>query len=367
MRHKFAQLMIPGIMASIITIVCCTTAPLLPSIASGRSFVVTLLKAVYLGMGVAAGVSFFFVPISQRTVVNKQFAAYLTLMQKCIMAHRALLKSLQDESAFKVMFGMGSDPLPQAAAVSQLSQSVIGLHSKLQVDLPIAKREVGIGKMGADELKELNRLSRFVMLPILGLGSVSDILKRFATARGWHKIGQQDVNAEDQAEIDRALQEYTTNMRIVEGPINEIVDIISDGIEHVMYQLEFKKKPKVAKTAGSDVENTSDNTAPGNPGFAAYLDEKSNKFYSEKHLTLIEWGKTRGIQFPDDFFEHPDTADFLISDEVKTQGEARRKQNQRQLYLLLYVSPVHFNTVSETNLPRLNSSCSILLGDYLTS
>jgi hypothetical protein len=358
MRHKFSQLQIPGVVSSIIIIVCCTNAPLLPTMAAGKSFIASLLKAVYLGMGVAAGVSFLFVPISQRRLVKIGFTNYLTLMQKCILAHRALLQSLQDEDSFKVMFGFGDKPLAQAAAVNELSQAVIGLHAKLQVDLPLAKQEVGIGKIGPDEFKQLNRLSRFVMLPLLGLGSVSDILKRFATARGWDKVGQKDLDEKDQVDIDRALRDYTTNMRIVAGPINEIVDIISDGMDHVLYQLEFKSRPKTAKIAGGDVENVDDKTTPGSPDFAAYLDEKSNKFYSEKHLTLMEWGKARGIQFPNDFFDHPDTAEFLISEELRTQGEEQRKQNQRQLYLLLYVSTTIMSVTLRTHLIRSNSSCS---------
>jgi 6TM putative ER transporter len=338
MRHKFQQLQIPGVMASIIVIVCCTNSVLLPTVTAGKSFIASLVKAVFLGMGVATGVSFFVIPISQRRVVKIEFTNYLTLMQKCITAQKALLQSLQEEESFKIMFGFGGKPLPQAAAVAQLTSAVVGLHAKLQIDLPLAKQEVGIGKMGPDELKQLNKLSRFVMLPLLGLGSVSDILKRFASARGWNKINEENLDEKDKAEIDRALREYTTNMRIVAGPIGEVVDLISDGLDHVLYQLEFKSRPKATNTTGGDEENVSDKTAPGSPGFAAYLDEKSNKFYSEKHLTLIEWGKARGIQFPDDFFDHPDTAEFLVSDEIKSQGEARRKQNQRQLYLLLYVS-----------------------------
>jgi hypothetical protein len=355
-RNVFPQILIPAMLASIVATVACVNAPMLPTLAFGYSFMTSLLKAIYLGLAVGTGVSLIFVPISSRTLVYKQFTGLLTSFQGCLKAYKALSHSLESEEAVDDLLVVDKALRPEVASVLTATQAALNLHAKLQVDLPFAKREAGIGTMGADELKELNKLSRYVMLPILGLSSIPDILKNVASVNDWKEENLKDLSEEKQNERARGIQDWTANMRLVRASVDEIIDIMIDGIDHIMYQLQFKKRPKSSQTGNSeDIEGKPDTTAPGSPGFAAYLDAKSTAFYSTKHVTMIEWGKRRGIQFPDDFFENPN-AELVISDDLKTAGEARRRQNQRQLYLLLYVSivvPLHCSL--SYSFSRLNS------------
>jgi Putative ER transporter, 6TM, N-terminal len=336
--------MVSTILFSIITIVASTNAPLLPTWAFAVSFIESLLKAVYIGLGVGTGVSLFFVPISVRAVVKKEFTGLLGSFKNCLECHRKLIHSLENKEAVEDMLIVGRPIRPEPAAVRQATLASTGLHAKLQVDLPLAIREIGIGRLGGDEFKQLNKLSRFVMLPILGLASVIDILKHFAASKEWTEEHIKDLSEEEREARERSIREWTSNMSLVRQPVDEIIDVMIDGVDHVLYQLRLIDRPKPLKDANSpDLEEGADKSIPGNPGFAEHLDKISTNFYSTKHLTLIEWGRRRGFEFPDDFFDHPDSATLVISDNSKNHTDARRIQNQRQLYLLLHVwHPIRF-------------------------
>lgn len=336
LKFKFPQLMVPTILFSIVIVVSCTSSPLIPTIPAGYIFIKSLLKAIYIGLGVATGVSLFVVPIACRNVIKKEITGLLTSFQTCLQAHRKLLQSLEDPAAFEQVL-IDATTGPDIKTVRASVQKTLELQAKLNLDLPFAKREIGFGKLGPDEMKSINKLARLVMLPVVGLASIIDVMGYFASSKGWKGVKVADLSPESEKERQAAIQRWTENLKLIRQPVNGIVTLLIDGIDHVLYQLQLKPRPKVAKTDASDVENNPNDTSPGSPGFAAFLDEQSSKFYSEKHLTLIKWGRQRGFQFPDDFFAHPGTAELQTSDEIKNESRTQYQQHQRQLYLLLYV------------------------------
>jgi hypothetical protein len=319
----------------------------------GLSFARQLLLAQLTGLGVATGVSLFILPVSCRTLVTKQITSYLGALQKCLLAHKALLQNLEGKDAMSSMLILGSKPSPETIAVKASIGTLTTLHGKLQIDLPFAKKEIAYGKLRPDHFKELNKLLRMVMLPTIGMGSIIDILQQLATLRGWTEDAIQNLGEMETADRDRSLREWTSNMKLVHEPFEGIINVMVEAVEHVLLQLQFKKRPNIKPDSGiasttDDIESTAQATAPGDPGFAAYLARKSVGFYQEKHLTLMEWARKRGIELPDDFFDHPNSVPYQFSKEYKQQGDAQRQQRQRQLYLLLYVSGLIF-IVSNTN------------------
>jgi hypothetical protein len=335
-KFKYPQLMVPTILFSIVIVVSSTTAPLIPTMPAGYTFMKSLLKGIYIGLGVATGVSLLVVPVACRTVIKKEIMGYLTSLQAVLQAHRKLLQSLEDPEKFEQLL-IDATTGPDIKTVRASIQKTLELQAKLNLDLPFAKREIGFGKLGPEEMKSINKLARMVMLPVVGLASVIDVMGYFASSRGWKGVRTEDLSPESEKERQAAIQRWTDNLKLIRHPVDEIVTLLIDGIDHVLYQLRLKPRPKLAEIDTADVEKNANDTSPGSPGFAAYLDEQSSKFYSEKHLTLIEWGKQRGFQFSDDFFAHPDTAELLKSESLKNETKTQYQQNQRQLYLLLYV------------------------------
>jgi Putative ER transporter, 6TM, N-terminal len=281
-----------------------------------------------------------------------QFTRYLEGLQKCLEAYKTLLQSLEDHDALSDLLVIGRAQRPEVIAVAGATAAVTTLHGQIQTDLPLAKREIAYGKLSPDDLKDINRLLRFVLLPVVGLNSLVEILQQMAAYRGWTEERINNQDEKEKIERNRLTQEWSSNMKLVHKPFEEIIDVMKEAIEHILLQLQFKSQPKSAKSAGDtdatpvdvekDVESTAQATAPGDPGFASYLTKKSEEFYQGKHLTLIEWARKRGIALPDDFFSHPDAGTFAVPEELK--DEAVHQQNQRQLFLLLYVGAPVFQS-----------------------
>src|ERR1700743_779293 len=99
MRHMYPQLMIPSIMFSIVVITSSANGPLLPTMPIAYTFIKSLLKAIFLGLGVATGVSLIVVPIASQTLVKKLFTGHLTLLQNTLKAHKVFINSLEDKEA----------------------------------------------------------------------------------------------------------------------------------------------------------------------------------------------------------------------------------------------------------------------------
>jgi Putative ER transporter, 6TM, N-terminal len=333
------------ILFSISVIVPCCNAPLFPNFTYGKTFVKSLLQSELIGLGVATGVSLLIYPVSCRTAIMKQFTRYLEGLQQCLKAYKVLLQSLEDQEAMSDLLTVGRKSRPEASAVTVSINTLNALHGQLQTELPFAKREIAYGKISPDHFKDLNRLMRFVLLPLVGLGSVIDILQQLAAHKGWTKDRIESLNEDEKADRVRLTQEWLWNMKLVHKRFEEITGVMIEAIEHVLLQLQFKTPPKSTKpgtnsgttTIDNDVESMAERTAPGDPGFASYLARKSNEFRLGKQPSIAEWARKKGMSPPDNGLGHSDVPTDPNSEGFRKDGDDRYHQNQRQLFLMLYV------------------------------
>jgi hypothetical protein len=345
-RSKLPQLQFGAIIFSIIIIVASSNACLVPTVTVAKSVGRNLLVAELFAMAISTGVSLFIIPVSCRTIVKKIMTGNLGAIRGALKANKIYLQSLEDHDVVSDLLTVDGPLRPEAKAVQASISGLAGIHGQLQANLPFAKQEIGFDKFGPEELKEINRLLRNIMLPIAGFGSMTQILKQIALSFDWTKEHIAKFSEEERLDREKAITEWNLNMQLVHEPMETVMQAMDEAIEHIMLTLQFKASPKSGKaTAESgDMEAGAESTAPGQPGFAAYLEKKITDFNQGKQLTLIEWGKARGIDFPPDFFDHPSEMTLPISDEVSSQGQVRRQRNQRQLYLLLYVSSFERDT-----------------------
>jgi hypothetical protein len=319
---------------------------------AGISFAKRLLESFCTGFAIAAGVHFVVFPVTCRAIVFKEFAGYLAALQGGLKAHQAYLHSLEDPKVFGkavvTEIESKSGASPEAAGVRAAIGGLTALHGKLQGDLPFAKREIAIGKLGPDDINEMNKLVRGVMLPIVGLGAIMGIFDRLAASLGWTEERiKSGLDPAEQEMRNKVLVEWSGNMKALRDPFDTIVEVMDEGLEHVALQLQLKKAPKPEKTrtgtTSSTVEETEDvearaeSTKPGDKGFADYLDQKSKAFNAGKQQTLKDWCTRHGINLSEHFFEHPADAPYTESSEVKNEDYEMHQRNQRQLYMLLYV------------------------------
>jgi hypothetical protein len=74
---------------------------------------------------------------------------------------------------------------PQSAVLKGTLVALKGLHGKLHGDLAFGKRESAWGKLGAKDMDEIFTLFRGILIPLIGMGTITDIFERIAERRGW--------------------------------------------------------------------------------------------------------------------------------------------------------------------------------------
>jgi hypothetical protein len=349
-KAKFPQLMFPAIMYSIFVIVACTYSTQFASMTSGISFVKRLLETFLTGLGIATGVSFLVFPVTCRKIVFKEFTGYIGALQSGLKAQQVYLASLQDPEVFgkSVITEAQGEGLqtPEMLAVRGTVGALTALHAKLQADLPFAKREIAFGKLGAQDLKEMNKMFRQVMLPTVGLSAIMDIFERIGCIHGWTQAHlTSGLSKEEEAIRKQTLVEWSDNIKAVNPQFEAITEAMLEGLEHVALQLQLKSKPKAKNRKGKkvsplseDVEADAEATKPGDKGFGDHLKQKIRIFDGGRQQTLRDWCTRHGINLSPDFFDHPKDATFTESSAFKQEDLDKHQQNQRQLYLLLYVS-----------------------------
>ena len=257
MRARNPQLMIPGIIATIFANVSMVYAPQFASMATGISFVKRLLESFFTGFAIGGAVSLLIFPMTMRGVVFKEFTGYIMLLRKMTKANLTYLQSLEEGDMF---FGRSDTNVPEkpkrtseAQAIKDTLAGLAALHGKLSIDLTFAKREVAIGRLGPDDLQEIFKQLRGLMLPIIGLSSVIDVFERIAEDRDWNhpapKKPFEELDDPNERSRMEAVQDWHAIFKTMREPFARIVGDIDEGFEHGLLVAErgerFRRRARI--------------------------------------------------------------------------------------------------------------------------
>ena len=344
----------PVIIFSILTNVALTNGALFQTSAAAESFVRKLLIGFLTAFGLGTGVHLIVIPVSSRTVVFKESAAYIGLIRATLKAQTAYLQSLESTDMFdahdadepesddKIASKADKKKLAHPAETKEaktLKSTISGLtalHGKLHADLAFAKRETAWGKLTAKDLEEIFKLFRAILIPLIGMSTISDIFERIAERRGWvkpHNRGHRDLSetwerspAAEKLEDKKVWNEV---MKALHEPFSVAVAAMDEAMEHASLVLEIIPAPK--KKKDSDEEARGTNPRPGEIGFAAYMQQKMLDFYGKRGRVLRAWAREKGLS-QDQFNvgkSIPANGHNLSPDDAKH----RRDQQQRKWYL----------------------------------
>ncbi|KAK6584933.1 hypothetical protein PZA11_003157 [Diplocarpon coronariae] len=363
LRAKLPALQFPVIMYSIFTNVAFTYGPLFPTMEAGESLIKQLLEGFLTAFALSLGVNLLVIPVSSRTVVfiEEGQAGYIQLVRGILKAQTTYLQSLETSNMFAPSQAPsdsdskhklkqqdkknGPHPAqnPQAKALKDMLTALTGLHGKLYGDIPFAKREFAWGKLSAKDLDEIFALFRGILIPLIGMSTITDIFERIAERRGWVSVPNSKFNeveawekghAEDEEEEKQAWNEI---MKTLHEPFEVVTAAMDEGLHHAGLALELIPKPKTRKS--HDVEGRGDEAQPGDASFAAYLHNKMTEFYSKRGATLRAWAKQKGLdeaQF--------DSAQSPGPGDAWTENESKHRRDQQQLYLILYLEHLLYST-----------------------
>lgn len=361
-RASRPQLQFPVIIYSIFANVASVYAPNFPTMAAGISFTKRLMEAFLTGFAIATGVSLFIFPVSVRLMFFKQSAGFIAAVQGTLKAQIAYLQTLENKDMFCTPTNSDDDEKlqksrkhkkgegvkPNGSAEAQGLKAAIGalggLYGKMLADVTFAKREMAWGKLDASDIDELLKLFQAIILPMIGMSSTADIFQRIAEKRGWTR--QETASSPDN---DDRKDQWNEIMRTLHDPFQTVTETMHDGLQHALYTLELAKFPKKQKAskkssgndaASKDVEADAGIMKPGDPEYAAYLTKKIDLFYEQRKTTLAVLCQQKGIKMDANPFGNPsestpNPSTKKINPAHDPEGHAT---NQRQLYLVLYVS-----------------------------
>ncbi|OQO12602.1 hypothetical protein B0A48_02064 [Cryoendolithus antarcticus] len=352
-RIKRPAFQLTIIIYSIFTIVSMSYGPTFPNMTASLSFMKRLIETTLSGLALSTGVSLVFVPVSSRTVVFKQMTGYLACINGMLAVQTQYMQSLESldpielhakhveeqaqhaKKSKKPMKPRGPLDTPASDALHGTLMKLLELHSKLGGDIESAKREFAIGKLDCKDIKELWKRLRFVFIPVLGLSSTIDILRRQAQRGHWDSADLPQSEADSNKQQVESVHRV---MRALHEPFATVTANITSGIQHAQMTLELVKPPK-AKT--EDVEGKASQTAPGSPAFAEAFRQKLESFRKSRHVTLERWCHENGHQLPAGFFDQP------TEDAVKEEENVPEDQ-RRQLFFMLYIEYLLFRAGQAT-------------------
>lgn len=120
---------------------------------------------------------------------------------------------------------------PESKALKASLAALTGLHGKLYGDLAFAKREVAWGKLDQKDLDEIFKLFRGILIPLIGMSTITDIFERIAERRGWVTVKGSKFNEVESWEKcdkrDKEEEKRTWNeiMKTLHEPF-EVVSIV---------------------------------------------------------------------------------------------------------------------------------------------
>lgn len=335
LRAMGKQYMISAIMGSILANVSMVYAPQLANMTIGLAYIRTFLSAFLVGMAIATAVALFVFPASSRDVIFEDTVQCITCIRSALSANVTYIKSLEHVDMFTIRRTETERHRIQRPAevetVKSTNRALTAIWTKLQADLPFAKREVGIGYLGPDDISQLSRQIRAVTIPLIGLSCLSDMFERAARTRGWDR----ELSIVDDHEIAQlkahAIEEWHDLVRLLKDPFQSMADAIDRGLEHVLIRL------RLQSSRPSDAERD-DIMVPGQDNFLPQFVASMRALHDKRTDLLIGWCKIHGVELSADYFANPAAKNKKLQELMGVQaGSMEARAMRRQLYVLLYM------------------------------
>jgi hypothetical protein len=143
--------------------------------------------------------------------------------------------------------------------LAKAKEAYRGAFVKMTNDKSDAKREMAYGILSSDDISQLHKLSRKIAWPLMGAGTVGNIITEIK------RTGILDPNGEIQAE-EITDEDIRKALKYLDRPCQQLNSLCREGIEHILYSFGMGKYAKPSalgrmfgkKAAPLDNETASD-------------------------------------------------------------------------------------------------------------
>jgi len=355
-RAKRPLLTLPTIQYIIFTLIASLYAPTFPTMEAGMSFVNRILKVFLTGFGIATGVSLFIIPVSSRTIAKKQISTILELLKAALGSHSAYMHGMSvsyhgpvdgppvregGQPAASSPRWMSEDAPARAEAdakaLKQTLAQVARLYGTVRLEIGFAKKEMAIGKLRPEDFSQIFRHLQQIIQPTIGFSTFIDIMQ---SVKRHKEEGEGFLSSEEAVQTIRNLEaeEWDEVIAMSHEPFLKLKEALMAGLTHISYVLELSPKPK-GPSQGEDVERTAAEPvvpAAGEATFGDYLQAEIDTFHKYRDSAIRRWTESKGIDVPAHFWDDP-SAQYAWKDDNVVAESVRHRQNQQQLYLILYL------------------------------
>jgi hypothetical protein len=303
-----------------------------------------LLETFFAGFGISAAVGIFIIPFSSRDIVSMRMTEELRRFKSVLEAQSQFMLSLPSRDWYSKkdchegLDARGDDrynsptrltPWPEADALKKMTTEAAEELVKIQSELRYEKREAGWAKLGPEEYENIYQLLKYILLPILGMESLTQVADRVEKRGGWtavrapkntHSLTESELNALEEKEKEQ-WQWIFDQLR---GPVRKLQQAMMEGLDHALYTLELAKRPR--SSTKSDIEANVLERSPGEKGFAVNLENRIQEFLQQREGPLKEWCTSKGMDDPSQ------------RESTKPSDYPLHQRHQSQLYLVLDVS-----------------------------
>ena len=238
-----------------------------------------------------------------------------------------------------------------------------GMTGKIYGDMSFAKRELGFGKLDANDIEKIHHHFQEIMLPLLGMSSTADIFMRVAKQHNWSGAeSSEHIDKNDDVFPDKAerVKQWNHVMERLHEPFEVMTKAMTEGLQHVLYALELEKPSKAEKKKwktseskpngtgqSTDVEADAGIARPGDSKFSQHIRKAVDEFYANRKSTLKAFMGQKDVGDLDELAS-PLQALLKYHKNIETGAAVTPEQKiaQRQLYMILYVSQSAFPEIN---------------------
>ncbi|RFU35559.1 hypothetical protein B7463_g752, partial [Scytalidium lignicola] len=297
--------------------------------------VTRLLESFFAGFGISFATSIFVLPFSSRALVSMLMKEELHGFKKVFKAHTQYILSLPTRDWYCSEYNRNGSiadddddsltrltPWPEADLLKNITAEIANLQVKIKSELRYVKREVAWGKLYSKDYEKICDLLKNILLPILGMDSLTKVADRIEKRGGWGAMSSgstyQSLSESEYADLEKKEKEQWLWMfEKLRDRVRQLQQAMLEGIDHVLYSLELEKRPK-ASGYKDDVESNRPEAST-----TERLEKIMQDFLQEREGYLKEWCASKGMS------DLSQPADITSSDYPLLQ------RHQTQLYLFL--------------------------------
>lgn len=314
-------------------------------------FDLNFLEAFFIGHALSTAVNLLIFPRSSRSIVFEDIKRFFQLVGTVLDAEESVVSGFEKSSVLnRSSWKSTNENNPShvaadskdlgIAALNSAIRELSAIHSKIRIDLQLAKRDIAWAVLTPGDLGDIFRRLRDIHLGLRGMTVLASIFEKVCEWRGWTlpgiseddhtKLWKSERHSTEEGDLQER-QEWARIFRNFREPIDEMKQDVVLAFEHVSIVLGLESRKDERKRHATD-EETKGPMTPGSSKFVADFRARVIQFHQRRTRTLHRWESMKKIVSNDADLE----AQPKRTNSSNFKGPFNT-EDQEQLLMILYM------------------------------